>query len=757
VSYLVLARKWRSKTFDEVVGQEHVTQTLKNAIERDRVAHALLFTGSRGIGKTSCARILAKSLNCEQGPTTEPCGVCQSCIDITNGTSVDVFEIDGASNNGVEQVRELRESVKFVSTRGKRKMYIIDEVHMLSTAAFNALLKTLEEPPPHVLFVFATTEPHKIPDTIHSRCQRYDFKRISEKRIVAHLMHIAEAEGINVEPEALQHIAREAKGGMRDSLSLFDQVIAFCGESISGKQTQEVLGVADRRTLHELTESILRGDSQRALEITEGLFEFGIDLQKFAGEFVGHLRDLMVIRTCANPERLVDLPSTEVQALSAQVAPVAPARIHRLFSALMKGADEISRSAFPKLVFEMTLLRLCNQGQTLPLAEVLEGLSRLEARLDAPVPPEGPGPVPPSSPGGGAPGGGRPTRATPARSFTPPPPVGSPQRAEAPASTPSHNWAPAADAPAEPAPARPVAQPAPAKPITQAAPTRPVAQPAPTKPAPAQIQPPSPPKPKAQPSVATVTAPSAGITGLQSAGDGKSHGPVRAVDSVAWPPPAEMGLTREVVAEAARRAGAKPSTAQAQPAPARMAQAAAPTPTQTAALPSPAMAEAPNPAPMAQAAVGAPAIELEPAVTLLRMPRDLHAPLDRFEHFISQLIRSKGAFLAKAIEHEARLERFDDAVLALGFPEEAFGLVEDNRLAFEETLSEVLGHPITLALRIVERGEPAYDIQTLYARRQQRLNAARDRRKQAARRDPAIVRLVEQLGAEVVELVIPQE
>ena len=187
MSYLVLARKWRPQTFDQVVGQAQVTQTLKNAIELDRVAHALLFTGSRGIGKTSCARILAKALNCDEGPTTQPCGVCPACEQITTGRSVDVFEIDGASNNSVEQVRELRESVKFLPSNGRRKVYIIDEVHMLSTSAFNALLKTLEEPPAHVLFIFATTEPHKIPDTIHSRCQRYDFKRIPEPQIVAAL------------------------------------------------------------------------------------------------------------------------------------------------------------------------------------------------------------------------------------------------------------------------------------------------------------------------------------------------------------------------------------------------------------------------------------------------------------------------------------------------------------------------------------------------------------------------------------------
>ncbi|MCA9539113.1 MAG: DNA polymerase III subunit gamma/tau, partial [Myxococcales bacterium] len=402
MSYLVLARKWRPSTFAEVVGQGHVTRTLENAIELNRVAHALLFTGSRGVGKTTCARILAKALNCVHGPTTTPCGECPACVEISNGTSVDVFEIDGASNNSVEQIREIRESVKFMPTRGKRKMYIIDEVHMLSTSAFNALLKTLEEPPAHVLFVFATTEPHKIPDTILSRCQRYDFKRIAEREIVDAVGQIAAAEGVDVDAASLHHIARESRGGMRDSLSLLDQVIAFCGTTIREAQTREVLGIADRQVLYDLTAAVLDGDGQRALDVVDRLFRFGLDLQKFAAEFVQHLRDLMVVRVCTHAERLVDVPAEELGAMVKLVADVDPARIHRLFNALLQGADEASRSPFPKLVFEMTLLRLCHQGPTLPLAEVLSGLARLEARLDAEVPASS-GPT--GSPAGPASGG----------------------------------------------------------------------------------------------------------------------------------------------------------------------------------------------------------------------------------------------------------------------------------------------------------------------------------------------------------------
>ena len=383
MSYLVLARKWRPSTFDEVVGQGHVTRTLKNAIELNRVAHALLFTGSRGVGKTSCARILAKALNCEKGPTPSPCGECAACLEISSGASVDVFEIDGASNNSVEQIREIRESVKFLPSKGKRKMYIIDEVHMLSTSAFNALLKTLEEPPEHVLFVFATTEPHKIPDTILSRCQRYDFKRIAEREIVAALERIGGAEGLEVAPEAYHHIAREAQGGMRDSLSLLDQVIAFCGTTIDEKQTREVLGIADRGVLFALTQALFQGDANTALEVVDQLFRFGLDLKKFAGELVQHLRDLMVVKVCGDPARLVDVPSSELAQMASLVENVHPARIHRLFGAMLEGADNVNRSPYPKLVLEMTLMRLCHQGSTLPLGDVLDGLSRLEARLAA--------------------------------------------------------------------------------------------------------------------------------------------------------------------------------------------------------------------------------------------------------------------------------------------------------------------------------------------------------------------------------------
>src|SRR5262245_13187627 len=250
MAYLVSARRWRPQTFEDLIGQEHVARTLGNAIRSDRVAHAFLFTGVRGVGKTTAARILAKALNCERGPTPTPCNVCVNCLEITAGNAVDVLEIDGASNTGVDDVREIIDNVRYQPAKSRFKIYIIDEVHMLSTSAFNALLKTLEEPPPHVKFIFATTDPHKVPHTIHSRCQRYDFKRIPLRLIVERLAHIVRSDGIEVSERALFLVAREAEGSMRDAQSMLDQVIAFAGKKVRDEDVADALGLADRSGLY---------------------------------------------------------------------------------------------------------------------------------------------------------------------------------------------------------------------------------------------------------------------------------------------------------------------------------------------------------------------------------------------------------------------------------------------------------------------------------------------------------------------------
>ncbi len=267
MSYQVFARKYRPQTFDDLVGQAHVTRTLKNAVEQNRLAHAYLFVGPRGIGKTSTARILAKALNCVNGPTVTPCGVCDSCKEITGGNSLDVLEIDGASNNGVEQVRELRDNVRYAPSKGHFKIYIIDEVHMLTSAAFNALLKTLEEPPPHVKFIFATTEPQKVLPTILSRCQRFDLHRIPANLIAEHLQFIADKEKITLEPAAAHAIAKGADGGLRDAESMLDQLVAFCGEKIAEPDVLNVFGFTSEQTVADFTDKILRGATAEALEL----------------------------------------------------------------------------------------------------------------------------------------------------------------------------------------------------------------------------------------------------------------------------------------------------------------------------------------------------------------------------------------------------------------------------------------------------------------------------------------------------------
>ena len=389
MSYVVLARKWRPKYFEEVVGQGHVAQTLKNSIAQDRVAHAYLFTGARGVGKTSTARILAKALNCHNGPSEKPCYNCPSCNEISQGQSIDVFEIDGASNRGINEIRELREGVRYAPNRDSYKIYIIDEVHMLTTEAFNALLKTLEEPPPHVKFVFATTEPQKIPVTILSRCQRFDFKRISQQDIVEHLLQICPNEGIKAEKAALQLIARQASGGMRDALSLMDQVISFAGQTISEEQVTQILGVANRKHLFELSEAIIDRDAERALLALDDVHRYGYDLQQFASEMVSHLRDLMVARVVQNPEKVTSLTESELNLIREPISRTTPDLLHRYFSVMIEGAQEMSRSPYPKLVFEMTLVRMCQLEPLVSIDLMIDRLQELEGLLgDEPFEPK---------------------------------------------------------------------------------------------------------------------------------------------------------------------------------------------------------------------------------------------------------------------------------------------------------------------------------------------------------------------------------
>jgi len=379
-SYLVLARKWRPQVFEEVIGQKHITRALQNGISQQRVAHAFLFTGARGVGKTSTARILAKALNCEKGPQIDPCNQCTNCQEITHGTSIDVIEIDGASNRGIDEIRELRENVRYTPAKSRYKVYIIDEVHMLTKEAFNALLKTLEEPPPHILFIFATTEPHKIPATILSRCQRYDFKRIPFREVVGSLKRIVEEEGIQISQRGLLSIAQESEGSLRDAESLLDQVIAYSGKQIRDEDIVEVLGLIDRKILSDTIEAIADQDVERCMEAVEQVYHFGYDLQHFCRELLQYLRHLILIKLSQHPERLMELPEEELESLKKQAEKFQFDQLNHLFSLLLKGEQEIAQSAFPRTMLEVALIRMATSRPILPVDEIMKKLEVLENR-----------------------------------------------------------------------------------------------------------------------------------------------------------------------------------------------------------------------------------------------------------------------------------------------------------------------------------------------------------------------------------------
>ncbi|HEV3210664.1 MAG TPA: DNA polymerase III subunit gamma/tau [Chthoniobacterales bacterium] len=384
MSYQVFARKYRPQNFDDVLGQNHVTQTLKNAIQQKRLAHAYLFVGPRGTGKTSTARILAKSLNCIHGPTINPCGVCDSCKEISQGLSLDVLEIDGASNNSVDQIRELRENVRFAPMRGTYKIYIIDEVHMLSPQAFNALLKTLEEPPAHVIFVFATTEPHKVLPTILSRCQRFDLRRIPAQIIAKHLSYIAKKEEVILTQEAAEAIAVAAEGGLRDAESMLDQLVAFCGNTIRESEVLEVFGLTSEHVVADLTRSILNQKAAEALSIAHQQAEAGKDLNKLLSDLLGFFRNLLVYK--------IDRPSLREeigdQARSAldELAPVIDAqRLLRLIEKISEVESTIKWASNKKLHLEIALIRAIQTLSEVRLGAVIDALASLRGGADQPA------------------------------------------------------------------------------------------------------------------------------------------------------------------------------------------------------------------------------------------------------------------------------------------------------------------------------------------------------------------------------------
>ena len=384
MSYEVFARKYRPQTFDDLVGQAHVSRTLKNAVAQNRLAHAYLFVGPRGIGKTSTARILAKALNCEKGPTVTPDGTCDNCREIAAGNSLDVLEIDGASNNGVEQVRELRDNVRYAPSKSRYKIYIIDEVHMLTTAAFNALLKTLEEPPPHVKFIFATTEPQKVLPTIVSRCQRFDLHRIPAKLIADHLQFIAKKEKITLESAAAHAIARGAEGGLRDAESMLDQLVAFCGEKIAETDVLNVFGFTSEQTVIDLTGKILRGETAPALDVLYEQCEAGKDMMRLMSDLMSYLRDLLVFK--AKPDAVAEDVDPETQkALEAQSKLVENDRLLDLIDQFAQAEGRMKWAPNKKLHFEVAIIKAIQSLNQATLDEVIEKLGELRDGKSSPA------------------------------------------------------------------------------------------------------------------------------------------------------------------------------------------------------------------------------------------------------------------------------------------------------------------------------------------------------------------------------------
>ena len=378
MSYLVLARKWRPQTFEEVVGQQPVVRTLQNAIDRNRIPHALIFSGVRGVGKTTLARLVAKALNCKEGPTRTPCNKCEHCIEITGGNAIDIHEIDGASNRGIQEIRELKENIRFFPTKSRYKIIIIDEVHMLTTEAFNALLKTLEEPPEHVFFMFATTELHKIPITILSRCQRYELQKVSSRELFEFFSRIAREERVKISDWALNIIVREAGGSVRDGLSLLDQIFSFSGDEITDEDVIQVLGLVDSQVISSMAAAILSGDLAVGMKILDEVTSYGGDLKRLANDLLYYFRALLICRISTEPEKLIDVPDQELDELRRTASQYSAETLQLSFNLLLKGAEDMQYSSHPRLALEMAFIRAVEAGNVVPVTQLLEKLGTIQ-------------------------------------------------------------------------------------------------------------------------------------------------------------------------------------------------------------------------------------------------------------------------------------------------------------------------------------------------------------------------------------------
>lgn len=398
MSYVVIARRWRPQQFEEIIAQDHVSRTLSNAIVNNRIAHSYIFTGPRGVGKTTTARILAKALNCEKGPTATPCNECSACESITRGNSMDVLEIDGASNRGIDEIRNLRENVRYTPTQGKYRIYIIDEVHMLTKEAFNALLKTLEEPPEHALFIFATTEIHKVPATILSRCQRFDFRRIPIKTIMEHLRHICTEDKISIEEEALLQIAKKADGSMRDSQSILDQIISFSGSEIKFEDVAQALGVIHQDIFFRITDLVKDRDLKGLILLAAEIFESGYDLNELLLGLEDHFRNILVMHSTGKSE-LIEASENFLELYKQAATKFTENDLINYLQIIGDTALAVRNSQQPNLKFELGLLKLAKMPSSVEVSDVLEKLDLLKKKAPeqsltpgaaAPQPPVGP-------------------------------------------------------------------------------------------------------------------------------------------------------------------------------------------------------------------------------------------------------------------------------------------------------------------------------------------------------------------------------
>ncbi len=387
MSYLIYARKYRPKTFEEMIGQKPVVQTLQNAVKNNRVAQAYIFSGMRGVGKTTAARILAKALNCQYGPSPTPCNKCEFCQSINEDRSIDVLEIDGASNRGIDEIRTLREGVKYKPIHSRYKVIIIDEVHMLTRESFNALLKTLEEPPEKTVFIFATTEFHKVPATIVSRCQHFEFKKISQKEIINHLLDITKKEKITISSYGVNLIAEAADGSLRDAQSLLDQAVAFCGEVINDDDLKEILGAVSKEILFDFSTAILEQKAENVFPLVEKVIEKGYDLRFFYKELILHFRNLLLVQSIENPQDLLPLSPEDLNQLKEEAKKASPEDLLRYLSALQQGEQGLRFSSHPQIYLETLLVKLCHFKKIVPLKDILQEIESIKKEISTPQEP----------------------------------------------------------------------------------------------------------------------------------------------------------------------------------------------------------------------------------------------------------------------------------------------------------------------------------------------------------------------------------